>query len=143
MAGPRLALPLAATLLASVLFGGCRAAPAPRKPVVLWQPVGNWTARASLQTESFISNSGMFRLEWQSRVLALEGAPVDSGSLRITLHSAVSGRPLVVALDHRGPGRDVAYVNEDPREFYLEIEAAGVDWTLALHEGVRATAPGP
>ena len=130
---------LLASLLFSLLSGGCRPEPASRKPVVLWQPVGHWTARASLQTEAFIGNSGMFRLEWESRPVA-PGAP---GSLRVTLHSAVSGRPLVELLDHHGPGRDVTYVNEDPREFYLEVEAAGVEWTLAIQEGVRATAPGP
>ena len=85
----------------------------------------------------------MFRIDWQSRVLGPEVSPAAWGSLRVTLHSAVSGRPLVVAVDHRGSGRDVAYVTEDPREFYLEVEATGVEWTLALFEGVRATAPGP
>ena len=126
-------------LLGGFLASGCREAPTPRKPVVLWQPIGNWTGRASLQTESFIGNSGMFRLDWESRPVT----PGNPGSLRVTLHSAVSGRPLVEVLEHSGPGRDVTYVNEDPREFYLEVASSGVQWTLTILEGVRATVPAP
>jgi hypothetical protein len=62
---------------------------------------------------------------------------------RVTVHSAVSGRPLVVAVDHHGAGRDTAYVNEDPREFYLVVESSAVDWDVAVDEGIRATTDAP
>ena len=125
----------AAALLPAI---GCRVEKAARRPVVVWQPIGAWSGRASLQTESFISNSGMFRIQWESR----RGDTSEPGRLRVTLHSAVSGRPLAVAVDSHGAGRDTAYVNEDPREFYLVVDAALVDWTVAIEEGIRATAPG-
>jgi hypothetical protein len=57
----------------------------------------------------------------------------------VIVHSAVSGRPLVVAVDHHGVGRDTAYVNEDPREFYLVVDSADVDWKIAVDEGIPAT----
>jgi hypothetical protein len=65
------------------------------------------------------------------------------GTLRVTVHSAVSGRPLVVAVDHQGAGRDTAFVNEDPREFYLVVDSAHVDWTIAVDEGIPATTAEP
>ena len=45
----------------------------------------------------------------------------------VTLHSGVSGAPLLEAVEHKGVGRDVAYVTEDPREFFLVIESS--TWT--------------
>jgi len=48
----------------------------------------------------------------------------------------VSGRPLQVAVDHRGPGHDTAYVNDDPRLYHLVIDSANLDWTIAVEEAV-------
>ena len=61
----------------------------------------------------------------------------------MTVHSAVSGRPLVVAVDRRGNGRGVAYVNEDPRLYHLVIESRGVDWSFSVEESVVGYGPGP
>ena len=36
------------------------------------------------------------------------------GVFRLTIHSAISGRPLVTAADQRGVGKGVFYVNETP-----------------------------
>ena len=47
----------------------------------------------------------------------------------------------MVAIDARGAGRDVAYVSEDPRSFFLAVESANLDWTLAADEGVAASSP--
>jgi hypothetical protein len=64
------------------------------------------------------------------------------GSERTSKHrgprSAVSGRRLLVAVDHRGAGGDTTYINEDPRGFHLEIESAGLDWSLDVSEGIPA-----
>jgi hypothetical protein len=63
--------------------------------------------------------------------------------LRVTLHSAISGRPLLVGVNQRGAGQNMAYVHEDPREFFLVIDASGVTWKMSLEEGLRALAPSP
>ena len=134
---------LAGALLAlavSVCCSGEREASAERKPVTVWRTVATWTGRAPLQTESFISNTGLFRVHWEARPLQ---PPDNNGTLRVTLHSAVSGRPLVEAVDHRGPGRDTVFLSEDPREFFLVIDDQGLDWTVTLDEGFPATAPAP
>jgi hypothetical protein len=83
-----------------------------------------------MQTESFNIESGQWRLKWAT---TNEDAP-GSGTFRVTVHSAVSGRPLAVAVEHKGIGHDVAYVNEDPRLYHLVIESRGVDWSVSVEE---------
>lgn len=106
--------------------------------VVVWEPRGSWSGHGSMQTESFIGSTGMFRFRWDARSPAAPSA----GALKVTLHSAVSGRPLVVAFEHEGTGRDVTYVSEDPRLFYLVVESSDLEWSVAVDEGVAATAEG-
>ena len=90
-----------------------------------------------MQTEPFISDTGSLRLRWET---TNETAP-GTGRFRVTVHSDVSGRPLVLAVDARGVGRDIAYVSEDPRSFFLAVDSANLDWTVTADEGVPATAP--
>jgi hypothetical protein len=92
-----------------------------------------------MQTDPFISNTGSLRIRWETRN---ESAP-GTGVFRVTVHSDVSGRPLAVAVDTRGAGNDTAYVTEDPRPFFLAIDSANLDWTVAAEEGVAATARDP
>jgi hypothetical protein len=92
-----------------------------------------------MQTEPFLSDTGSLRISWQTSNEAAAG----TGTFRVTLHSDVSGRPLLVAVDARGVGRDVAYVSEDPRQFFLAVESTNVDWTVAADEGVDAAAAPP
>jgi hypothetical protein len=90
-----------------------------------------------MQTEPFISDTGSLRVRWAT---SHEAAP-GTGTFRVTVHSDVSGRPLVVAVDVRGVGKDTAYVTEDPRPFFLVVESTNVDWTIEAEEGVAATGP--
>jgi hypothetical protein len=112
-------------------------APRARTPAVVWRKLGSWSGRGSTQTDPFISNTGSLRLHWETRNEAAPG----TGIFRVTVHSDVSGRPLVQAVDARGVGRDTTHVSEDPRSFFLAVESANLDWTLAAEEGVAATGP--
>ena len=112
------------------------AAPPARTAAVVWRPLGSWSGRGPMQTDPFISDTGSLRLRWET---TNEAAP-GTGSFRVTVHSDVSGRPLILAVEARGVGRDTAYVIEDPRSFFLAVESANVDWTVAADEGVAATA---
>jgi hypothetical protein len=89
-----------------------------------------------MQTEPFISDTGSLRLRWETRNEAAPG----TGIFRVTVHSDVSGRPLILAVDARGVGGDTTYVSEDPRSFFLAVESANLDWTVAADEAVAATA---
>lgn len=121
----------------ALLTLGCRNdAPTARTPAVVWRTLGSWSGRGSMQTEPFISDTGALRLRWDTTNEAVPG----TGSFRLTVHSDVSGRSLVVAVDRRGVGRDTTYVNEDPRSFFLAVESANLDWTVLAEEGVNATA---
>jgi hypothetical protein len=111
--------------------------PPARTPAVVWRKLGSWSGRGSTQTEPFISNTGSLRLHWETRNEAAPG----TGIFRVTVHSDVSGRPLVQAVDARGVGRETTHVSEDPRSFFLAVESTNLDWTLAAEEGVAATGP--
>ena len=122
-------------LIGLVFFLACGAPASPPKSTVVWRKLGSWSGRGPMQTEPFISNTGSLRVLWETRNEAAPG----TGTFRVTVHSDVSGRPLLVAVDTRGVGRDTAYVTEDPRSFFLAVESANLDWTVAAEEGVAAT----
>jgi len=108
-----------------------------RTPTVVWRKLGTWSGHGSMQTDPFISDTGSLRLRWET---SHEAAP-GTGTFRVTLHSDVSGRSLLVAVDVRGVGRDTTYVTEDPRPFFLAVESANLDWTVEADEAVAATGP--
>jgi hypothetical protein len=104
---------------------------------VVWRRIGSWSGRGPQQTDAFLSDTGAFRVHWQTS----NESPPETGRFRVVLHSGVSGRPLLVVAEHRGIGRNTAYVNEDPREFFVVIESANLDWSVTVEEGVRASTP--
>jgi hypothetical protein len=126
-------------LVLAAIMGSCRShAGSSRREIVVWKNLGSWASRGSTQTDSFICDSGMLRVQWETRKPGNENK--TRGSFKVTVFSEVSGRPLVVAVNHQGIGQGVAYVNEDPREFYLVVDSSDLDWTVAVDEGVLATA---
>ena len=107
----------------------------PRKSVTLWHPLGSWSGRDNLQTESFVSNTGYLRMTWET---SHESKP-NTGRFKLTMGSSISGRPLMVAVDVQGVAHDTAFLNEDPRTFYALVESSGVDWKFTVDEGIPAT----
>lgn len=126
---------LMAALLATA---ACRSRSEPKvesKPVAVgWRPVETFSGRGSTQTQSFEIGSGVWRIKWETK----NEMPPGAGTFQVTVNSAVSGRPLELAVDHKGVGHDIAYVNEDPRLFHLVIESSNVDWSVAIEEAVAA-----
>jgi len=110
------------------------AAAAATRAVVVWRPIGSWSGRGNTQTESFTSDTGSLRVRWHAGHEARAG----DGTLRLTLHSAISGRPLAQVVDHRGAGADTSYVGEDPRVFYVVVDSAGLEWSFTIDEGAGA-----
>ncbi len=99
--------------------------------VVQWRAMGSWSGRGNAQTESFPTTTGALRLQWRA-----ERNPPANGTFQLTLHSAVSGRPIVRAIDQRGAGHDVSYVDTSPRTLYGVIEAPDLDWSVTIEEAV-------
>ena len=120
----------------ALLNASCRdEVPGARTPTVVWRKLGSWSGHGSMQSDPFISDTGSLRLRWATS----NDVPPGTGMFRVTLHSDVSGRALVLAVDVRGVGRDTTYVSEDPRSFFLAVESANLDWTVAAEEGIAAT----
>jgi hypothetical protein len=67
--------------------------------------------------------------------------PADAGTFRLTIHSAVSGRPLLLAVDRQGAGHDISYVHESPRIFYGVVESTDLDWSFTVEEAVPFGVP--
>jgi hypothetical protein len=85
-----------------------------------------------MQTESFDIDSTQWRIKWETKGAAAPGV----GSFHMVVHSAVSGRPIMDAVQHQGDGHGIAYVTEDPRLYHLVIDSKGVDWYIAVQEAV-------
>jgi hypothetical protein len=127
-------LRLSLVVLVLAVATACTTRPPATEDLTVWQPRGKWTGRAGQQTDPFISTTGVLRITWEAR--SPSGA--NKGAFRIVLHSDVSGRPLLVAVDRLGPGKDVTYVTEDPRSFFLVIESEGLEWSVEIAEGYPA-----
>jgi hypothetical protein len=105
---------------------------------LVWRNVGVWSGHTSMQTESFLNESGALRIAWEARAES-----PGEGSFRATFHSAVSGRPLATVIESRGTAHGASIVPEDPRPMYVEVEANGVAWRFALEEGFAAVPAAP
>lgn len=127
--------PVAVPLAAALLIGACGAPPptaALTQEVVVWKNLGEWSGRGNAQTESFIGLTGALRMRWRTK----DEAPSGSGTFRLILQSAISGRELQAPVDEKGPGEGTAYVAEDPRAFYMSVESANLDWSFTVEEAV-------
>jgi hypothetical protein len=109
----------------------CRSAPPPAPPeVVVWKPVGSWSGHGNVQTETFTSDTGGFRVRWETTNETKPGA----GRLKVVFRSGDSGRPIIDAVDVTGIGQDAEEVADNVRWYYLTIESANVDWTVNVDE---------
>ena len=126
---------LAAACFAFSLLG-CRpgSPPAQRQVTIGWRPVASWAGSANYQTESFEIHTGQWRIQWE----ASAQPSAKRKTIRIIVHSSVSGRFVVTAVDHPGPGKGTAYLAEDPRAFFLEVESTALNWKINVEEGVTA-----
>jgi hypothetical protein len=122
-------------LVLAVLASACHSERTPSKETLVWRKLGSWSGHGNTQTESFLSETGGMRVTWETRN---EGPP-GAGTFHLSIHSAVSGRTLGVAADHKGAGRAVAYISEDPHNCYAVVESANIDWTFTVEEAFPAT----
>ena len=121
--------------VAVVLLGAGCGAPPPKpaqEQVVAWKNLGQWSGRGNAQTESFVGLTGSLRMRWHTK----NEAPEGGGTFRLTLNSAISGRPLQETVDEKGPGEGTVYAAEDPRAFYVLVESANLDWSFTVEEAI-------
>ena len=102
---------------------------------MIWERAGSWSGRGDMETNSFPGASGYLRFTWET---SNETKPGE-GRFKLMLGSSISGRVIMTVVDHKGAGRDVAYVSEEARTFYVKIESANEDWKVIVDEGFSAT----
>ena len=105
---------------------------AARPGVIGWRRVGSWSGHGNLQTESFTSDTGGFRVRWET----VHERPVGAGTLKVVFRSGDSGREIMDAVDVRGVGSGTVDVGDRPRWYYLTIESANVDWSVTVDEPI-------
>jgi hypothetical protein len=103
-----------------------------KPPAHEWKRVGSWSGRGDRQTESFTSDTGGFRVHWETK----NEAPSGGGRLTVVFRSGDSGRDIIDAVDAHGVGRGIEEVGDRPRWYFLTIESANVDWTVTVEEPV-------
>ncbi|MGE4053652.1 MAG: hypothetical protein AB7F99_02540 [Vicinamibacterales bacterium] len=102
-----------------------------REASIAWHELGSWSGRGHRQTESYTSDASAWRVNWETT----NAAPTGSAFV-LTIHSAISGRPLEELVSHEGAGKGTAYFSEDPRVFHAVIDSTGLDWTFTIEEAV-------
>jgi hypothetical protein len=101
--------------------------------VVAWHVAGTWSGRGNVQTTTFTSDTGAFRVRWETRN---ETAP-GQGRLKVQFRSGDSGRVIMEPVDQRGVGSgSVEAADHVLRWYYLTIEAEHLDWEVAVDEPV-------
>ena len=133
---------LLAVCMAVMAVAGCRSRPEPppAREVSIWHKVGSWSGRGNIQTETFTSDTGAFRVTWETRNETAPGA----GRLYAVFRSGDSGREIMDAVKTQGPGRGIEYVSaERPRWYYLSVDSANVDWAITVDEEIPGQAPSP
>jgi hypothetical protein len=121
---------------AAALSLGCQQASpsAPPTPVriVGWKHLASWSGRGDMQTETFLSDTGSFRIQWETRNEARPGA----GTLKVAFRSGDSGRVIIDAIDQKGVGSGESEVGDMVRWYYLSIDSANVDWAVTVEEPI-------
>jgi hypothetical protein len=100
-----------------------------------WRPIASFSGRGDSQTESFDIDSTQWRIKWETKGAVSPG----TGFFHVVVHSAVSGRPIMDALQHHGNGHGIVFVTEDPRLYHLVIESNALDWSVTAEEAVVGT----
>jgi len=88
-----------------------------------------------------VSDTGTLRVRWQTRDYDRK----ETGTFRLTVQSAISGRAVAVAAEQRGSGQGDSSVALDPSPLYILIESKDLDWSFTVEEaldGVVGARPG-
>jgi hypothetical protein len=133
----RFAVALALGFAACACGEGMKPEPATRQAPagLVWRTVGSWSGHGNGQTGSFNVETGALRIRWEAR----SSNAADTSPFKLWLHSAISGRPLQMVVEHKGPGSDVAYIEDEPRVSYLLVESGDLDWSVTLDEAAPGT----
>jgi hypothetical protein len=128
----RHALSIFVTFVAFVFsISGCTQKPSDPQPIVaVTRPVGSWQGRGTATVGDIPSETGRFRIIWETS----NESPPGAGTFKLTMRSAISGRTLGIAADHKGVGTGTVEYDEGPRTYDFLVESANVDWKFRVEE---------
>jgi hypothetical protein len=110
---------------------GCSPKPSePQSIVSVTRPVGSWQGRGTATVGDIPSETGRFRIMWETA----NESPAGSGRFKLTLRSAISGRTIGIVADHSGTGSGTAEYDDGPRTYDFLVESANVDWSFRVEE---------
>ena len=92
--------------------------------------VGAWQGRGTATVGDIPSETGRFRIHW----VTTNESPAGAGRFKLTMRSAISGRPLQLVADHKGTGAGTADYDEGPRTYDFLVESDNVDWSFRVEE---------
>lgn len=121
-------------LIALLVTTACTSGAEQRQPsrATVWRPVASWVGIGTRTLETFPIAAGRLRVFWESHA----PSPQAGGRFHVRLHSADSGRVLEDVVQASGPGSGSREIVDDHQRFYLSVEAADLDWTLRVEEGL-------
>jgi hypothetical protein len=102
----------------------------PQPIVAVTRTVGSWSGRGTRTVGDVPSETGRFRIHWETR----NESPAGAGTFKLTLRSAISGRTIGVVADHKGTGAGMTDYDEGPRTYDFLVESANVDWSFRVEE---------
>lgn len=125
-------------LLLAIVLSSCSPSPSqPRDVVAETREVGNWHGRGSASIGDIPSETGRFRIHWETT----NESPAGAGTFKLTMRSAISGRPLQVVADHTGVGAGTVDFDEGHRTYDFLVESANLDWKFRVDETTGSYAP--
>jgi len=132
--------------LVSVVFQDCARAPSQPQPIVaVTRTVGSWQGRGTRTVGDVPSETGRFRIHWQTT----NESPAGAGTFKLTLRSAISGRTIGIVADMTGTSAGTTDFDDGPRTYDFLVESANVDWSFRVEEtsgvfanGTPAAVPG-
>lgn len=110
---------------------GCTQAPSEPRPIVpVTRTVGSWQGRGTTTVGDVPSETGRFRIYWQTA----NESPAATGTFKLTLRSAISGRTIGIVADTKGISSGTADYDDGPRTYDFLVESANVDWSFRVEE---------
>lgn len=115
----------------SFVVASCTPKPSEPQPIVsVTRPVGSWQGRGTATVGDVPSETGRFKIFWETS----NESPAGAGTFKLTMRSAISGRTLGIVADHKGNGTGTAEFDEGPRTYDFLVESVNVDWEFRVEE---------
>lgn len=127
-----------AVILSAICLASC--SPSPSKPqdiVAVTREVGSWQGHGTASVGDIPSETGRFHIVWETS----NESPRGTGTFKLTMRSAISGRPLQLVADHKGVGTGTADYDEGPRTYDFLVESANLDWKFRVDETTGSYVP--